>query len=805
VSERSTLRLAVLGVLLLSMVLTLVGRLFFLQVVSADVYTQRASASHFRYVVTPATRGLILDQLGRPLVSNRTSLVVSVDRTALSKQKDKGYAVLNRLAKALGTSYFAVRDKLLICGTKGASKPPVCWNGSPYQPIPVAKDISQDLALLIMEKRSDYPGVSAGLEAVRKYDFPDGANAAHILGYLGPVTDAELTAQKAQQQAAGSTDETQLQRTDLIGRSGLESEYDAELRGTPGVKKLSVDLSTAVLGTVGETQPTPGDYLVTNIDSQLQTVVEQQLYQAILRARSQTLKGTSTHYKGDSGAAVVLDVTNGHVLAMASWPTYDPSVWVGGISKTEYAALTDPAANTPLISRAYQGVFVPASTFKIVSASAALQNGYSQDHVFDCPASLTFGGKTFNNFEGEAPGAVSLTKGLAVSCDTMWYQVARDYWVADGALKAVHPTDAIENMAKSYGYGKRTGIDLPGETRGRVGGRAYKTALNSQLHDAWCKRAVTGYPEVKDVARATYLKALAANNCNYGGIYQVGDAVNLAIGQGDTGVTPLQVATAYGALANGGTIFQPQVAKGLVSSSGKVVKTFKPVVAGKLPVSAANMAFLRNAFSQVTSQPYGTGYNPFQGFPLSQIPIAAKTGTGQASNNQQSTSWFSTFAPANNPKYAVVMMVSQGGTGAGTSAPSVRKIYEALYGVTGSTVDPSKSVLVGGAPSSKLPTVRSDGTPVYPGMPSTVVTPAAAPGTSATASSSATSSASPSTPASQSASPTSDAASPNPNPSGTSSGALLGLPVLLTGGLVGRRARRRRRSTAAAEIRLWSS
>ncbi len=784
-SERSSLRLAVLGVLILSLLVTMVGRLFFLQVVSADVYTQKASDNRIREVVTPATRGLILDQLGRPLVANKTSLVVSVDRTEVASQKDKGTAVLTRLAKALGTTYTALSYKLELCGKTAHAKPPICWNGSPYQPIPVAKDITQDLALTIMEKRSDYPGVTAGLEAIREFPSPFGVNAAHILGYLGPVTDNELAAQKAARAAGGQTaTESLLRRTDLIGRAGLESQYDDALRGTPGIKQLAVDQAAAVVGTVGETQPTPGDYLVTNIDARLQSVVETQLQDAILRARSQTDKNSGKHYKGDSGAAVVLDVTNGHVLAMASYPSYDPGVWTGGISAKEYTSLTAPVSNYPLISRAMQGQFVPASTFKIVSASAALQHGYTANQIYNCPSFVMVGNRKFSNFEGEAPGPVDLAKGLAVSCDTMWYQIAYDMWLRDGGNTPIaRPLDPIEKMAKSYGYGRTTGIDLPSESRGRVGGRSFKTALNAQLHDAWCVRAKTGYPEIAttDPRRANTLKAYAVENCATGGLFRGGDSVNLAIGQGDTVVTPLQVATAYAALANGGTIWQPQVAKGLIGTNGKVVKIFKPKKTGTLPVSQANLAFLRSAFSQVTSKPYGTGYNPFKGFPLAQIPVAAKTGTGQASNGQQSTSWFSTFAPANNPKYAVVMMVSQGGTGAGTSAPSVRKIYEAIYGITGSTIDPAKSVLAGGAPATKLPTVRSDGTPVYPGMPSTASK--AKPAATATASATAPATAS-------------------PKPSSTSSG-FLALPVLLGGGLVGRRARRRRRP-AGAGFRLWS-
>lgn len=766
-SERSSLRLAVLGILLGSLLLTMVGRLFFLQVVSADVYTQQASDNRIREVVSPATRGLILDQAGRPLVANRTSLVVSVDRTEIAKQKDDGKAVLTRLAKALGTTYTALSYKLELCGPTAHEKPPICWNGSPYQPIPVAKDISQALALTIMEKRSDYPGVTAGLEAVREFPAPYGVNAAHLLGYLGPVSDDELAAQKAAREAGQTVPlESTLRRTDLVGRAGLEAEYDEALRGIPGIKQLAVDQSAAVVGTVGETESKPGDYVVTNIDARLQTVVEKQLLAAVERARATDARTGPGKYKADSAAAVVIDVTNGHVLAMASYPSYDPAVWVGGISSKEYTALTSKKANTPLLSRAIQGQFVPASTFKIVSAAAALQNGYSAYETYQCPGVLQVGNRKFSNFEGESPGPVDLAKGLAVSCDTMWYGIADTFWRKDGGLDPVaKPKDPFEKMAKSFGYGKRTGIDLPSESRGRVGGRAFKTALNEQLHDAWCQRAVTGYPEVAktDQKRATYLKALAKENCADGGVYRIGDAVNLSIGQGDTVVTPLQVAQAYAAVANGGTIYQPQVAKGIVGSDGKVVSLIKPKVTGKLPVTKAQIAFLRDAFSQVTSKPYGTGYNAFRGFPLDQIPVAAKTGTGQAARaGDQSTSWFATFAPADKPKYAVVMMVSQGGTGAGTSAPSVRKIYEAIYGIKGRTIDPSRSVLVGGAPSSTLPTIRKDGTPVYPEMPKAAApsTPAATPSTGATTS------------------------------TGTATSGFA-LPVLVLGGLLGRRARRR--------------
>ena len=334
-SERSSLRLAVLGILLGSLLLTMVGRLFFLQVVSADVYTQQASDNRIREVVSPATRGLILDQAGRPLVSNRTSLVVSVDRTEIGKQKDDGKAVLTRLAKALGTTYTALSYKLELCGPTAHEKPPICWNGSPYQPIPVAKDISQALALTIMEKRSDYPGVTAGLEAVREFPAPYGVNAAHLLGYLGPVSDDELAAQKAAREA-GQTVPPSRRCAAPTSSAGPGSRPSTTRRcaASPASSSSRSTSPPPSCGTVGETDSKPGDYVVTNIDARLQTVVEKQLLAAVERARATDARTGPGKYKADSAAAVVLDVTNGHVLAMASLPLVRPR-GVGGRHQLE--------------------------------------------------------------------------------------------------------------------------------------------------------------------------------------------------------------------------------------------------------------------------------------------------------------------------------------------------------------------------------------------------------------------------------------------------------------------------------------
>ena len=210
--------------------------------------------------------------------------------------------------------------------------------------------------------------------------------------------------------------------------------------------------------------------------------------------------------------------------------------------------------------------------------------------------------------------------------------------------------------------------------------------------------------------RADFYTALDKENCADGFRWREGDALNAAIGQGDTGVTPLQMAMVYSSIANGGTVYQPRVVKGIIGPEGKVVQEFAPVVKSKVDTPKSAIKFLQQTLPSVTTQ--GTGETPFQGFPLDQIPVASKTGSAQVTGSKVSTSWFASYAPANNPKYAVVMMVTQGGTGSKTSGPSVRKIYEGLFGIHGRSVNSANSVLVGGQPRAELPKVRPDGTPV---------------------------------------------------------------------------------------------
>ncbi len=706
-SRARSARLLAVGVFVLSLMVTLVARLFTVQVVGADGYRAAAATNREREIITPAVRGLVLDDRGRPLISNRSALVVSVSRTELLDSHDEGRALLHRLADVLGLPFETVWGRTQLCGTAGAPKAPICFNGAPYQPVPVAQDVAPRVALQIMERSEDFPGVTAELQAVRTIPEPFGVQAAHLLGYLGPVTDEEL---KASSQAARDG-RTELQRTDRVGRAGLEKQYDTALRGEPGVTTVGVDIRGRVTGTLSQVDPTAGNHLVTSIDAKVQAATERALRQGILAARQRQDPGGRGKLKADSGAAVVMDVRTGQIVAMASWPSYDPRVWLGGISDSELARLSDEKSGTPLVSRATQGLFPPASTFKVVSLPAAVQSGFDLHGTYECSSSYQVGNRAFHNYESEAYGRIDLHKAIVVSCDTIFYQFAYKTWLRLGGSKATSDArDPFVRMAKAYGLGQPTGIDLPGDSAGRIPDRAWKQAYWEATKDYYCGKARTGFPEVArtDPSRARFLTQLAKENCADGNVFRAGDAANFAIGQGDVTVTPLQMVRVYAAIANGGTLWTPHLGKAVVSPSGELVQRIAPHRAAKLPLRPDVLRFLQRALRDVVTS--GTGRGAFAGFP---VAVAGKTGTGEV-YGKQATAWFSSFAPASHPQYAVSVVVSQGGTGASTAAPIVRAIYSAIYGVRGSKIVPSKAALPGGRPPTALPSIRPDGTIVTP-------------------------------------------------------------------------------------------
>ncbi|MFL6070798.1 MAG: penicillin-binding protein 2 [Actinomycetes bacterium] len=702
-TDRSRTRLVVLQVLVLSLLAALVGRLWYMQVVAGHEYQAEASENRIREVVTPAVRGAILDDQGRPLVQNRTSLVVSVDRSVLLDQPDDGEDVVSKLSKVLDITKERLDRQLTLCGSPGAAKPPVCWNGSPYQPIPVAEDVKTSTALEVMERSEEFPGVTADMTAIRDYPKPFGARASQVLGYVGPISADELAAAEQEDGRRGST----YTSFDMVGKAGLETVYDDYLRGHPGVKKLAVDSAGNVTGTVAERDAVPGDYLVTSIDARVQHVVEDQLKAAIDRAHQAGVNGTESSYPANTGAAIVMEVDTGRVVAMASYPDYNPSMWVGGVSDKQYKKLSDEKSNYPLINRAISGEYAPASTFKIVTASAAAAAGFALNGAYQCSPQFVVPGssQTFTNFEAGMNETMTIGRALEVSCNTVFFGLAYDMYVNEGGLNAgANAPEYLMNTANSYGYGSPTGIDLPAEADGRVPDRAWRKQYWEDHKDYYCNFDDQAPPEDRN---NDYLRRLNAELCVDGYQMRPGDAILSAIGQGDVLATPIQVARAYSSIANGGTLYKPQVAKAVMSPDGKVVKKFKPKRQGKVGASEATIQYIQNALANVPVS--GSAAYRYTDFPLAQLPIAAKTGTGQV-YGKATTSWYASYAPANDPKFLVLMMVPEGGTGSGTSAPSVNEIYRALFGIDGMNVDPKQAILPHGRPVEELPTINPDGT-----------------------------------------------------------------------------------------------
>ncbi|MFB6718750.1 penicillin-binding protein 2 [Kribbella sp. NPDC056345] len=661
---KARLRLFVIGVLVFSLFCTLFARLWYMQVMSSADYTQAATQNHTRQVLVPAPRGTIVDAKGRTLVGNRVSLVITVDRSVLAKLPDQQQTqVIARLAKVLGQTPKELKDRTMLCGEPGASKPPRCWNGTPYQPIPVAKDVSEQVAIEVMERREDFPGVAADSQTLRAYPAPYRVNAAHILGYLSPITTEEL--EKIDESGQDSVPH----RSDLVGRAGVERTYDAMLRGAPGVKDVIVDAVGYTTGVEKQTAPTPGATVVSSIDARIQASVETQLRGALLTARKQYDKITKRNYVADSGAAVVMDTKTGRIVAMASYPNYDPGVWVGGISQSELDALYSPKSGTPLVSRALQGQLAPGSTFKPITTAAALGAGYSTKTRLDCSSFLEVGDRRFKNYESASYGMIGFDRALSISCDTFFYRIAYALWLKEGGNSGdINARDPLVEMAKKFGLGTPTGIDLPGEVSGRIADRKWKKEYYDSQKDYYCKLASN-----PPAGTSAFLKQFSREFCVDGYRYRAGDAVNFSIGQGDTTITPVQLAVVYSALSNGGTLYEPRVVASWRGANGKN-HVIKPTVKAKLPVSASNLRYIDKGLKETARS--GTAAWKFAGFPLDTIPIRAKTGTAEVFG-KQTTSWMAAYTD----RYAVVMMLSQAGTGSGAGGEAVRKIYETLYDI----------------------------------------------------------------------------------------------------------------------------
>jgi penicillin-binding protein 2 len=681
-------RLVVLYVVTVAMLAVLGGRLWYVQVMNGPQFKTLAAQSQSRTVVVPALRGEILDDNGDAFVTNQTSLVISVNMMQLSKQPDGGSAVLRQLGKLLGVSYNVLKAKTTLC-TKGV-KPP-CWTGSPYQPIPVDEHVTGQVALQVMEEPDVYTGVTAQVQPVTSYPMPNGADPAQVLGYLQPITSQEV--------AKRHLTVTGFSQVDLVGQAGLEAQYDQQLRGVSGTQSVSVNAAGDVTGTQGKVAPKPGDDLITSINAKIQLVAQNALSDAINRSR-----GSGNNV--GQGAAIV-ETTGGRIVAMASYPNYNPNVWTNGVTQSEVKSLFGPATSSgtastgaPVMNYDTQGQYSPGSTFKIVSTAVAVHNGFSINGQYNCPAVYKIDGHSYANDGEPDMGPISFQRALIASCDTVYYEIGYQMWRHDNesADFKASPNGPLQKMQAgelNWGFGKPTGIDLPSEASGTVPTRQWLYWLwkdNAFKGQDWCKNGKKN---------GSYLQQIDYQDCQSGYMWEPGLAAIAAIGQGYISSSPLQLANAYVALANGGTLYSPRIGEALVSTSGKVVQNINPPVIGHVQASQSTLSYIRNALAGVVTQ--GTAQSAFGGFPLGKVCVAGKTGTAEAFG-AKSTSVFASFAPCQNPQYVVVVMLPDSGYGADAAAPAVRQIYDGIYGLEG-----QKAAAPNGQVPTSLPKLKRAG------------------------------------------------------------------------------------------------
>jgi penicillin-binding protein 2 len=499
--------------------------------------------------------------------------------------------------------------------------------------IPLKEDVNKRIRTYLEEHTLDYPGIEVTDEQLR--DYPQGDLAAHVLGHIGSISLEQLKTQHFKGYSGG----------DIVGVDGLEYTYDKWLRGRDGVAKVEVDAQghpKQGADVPGGRLAESGDTLVTTIDSKVQKAAQEALIKGI------DLAHADGEYDANGGAAVVLDVKNGDVLAMASYPTFNPKIWVGGISQKDYVkTFVRKKENYPQINRATSETKAVGSTFKPITAIAGLEEGViSTSETVWCP-----GYYISPHDQGDPPhkfpcwatsghGNLDLVGALTQSCDVYFYHLGDLFWARKGT--------ALEDWAKRLGFGELTGVDLPGEAMGRVPTPAWR---QKYFKTDWDKQ------------------------------WRPGDSINLAVGQGDFEATPLQLATAYAAVANGGKIVTPHLGLKIVDPAGQTVRNLEPThPARKVEISQDTLSAVRHGLYEAAHDTAGTSAPIFYNY---KVDVSGKTGTAevwdQTRKNYVNYAWYASYAPSDDPKYAVVVMIERGGHGASTAAPATRMIYDALF------------------------------------------------------------------------------------------------------------------------------
>jgi len=595
-SSGFALRVAILGGVALVMFAVIFFRLWYLQVLSGDKYLVEANNNRIREIRVTAPRGQILDRNGHVLVENRTSLALQLNPQKLPGNAGERRAELTRLGHAAGIPLRRMRrdmhDQLKVLASA---------------PVTLQRDVNYDLVYYLQEHQANFPGVAVQRIFVRRYR--DGTLGAHLFGNVGEIDSKELKEPRYKGLKPG----------DQIGQDGVEYTYDRYLRGRDGQTRVQVDSLGRPTpgGQLSAVPPKPGDNLQLSIDSGVQAAGESGLASL-----------------GLPGAFVAMDVRNGQVLGLGSNPTFDPSVFTKPITQSQYKQLTSNTTDAPLTDRAIRGLYPTGSTFKPITAMAALTGGVITPATpITDTGGLTVGGITFHNAGGGAYGTLSLPSALQVSDDVFFYTLGLRM---NGTLQ-------LQKWAHRLGIGTPTGIDLPGESAGLLPTPAWRNRLY--------RKKLTDRP------------------------WSAGDNINLAVGQGDVQVDPLQLADAYAAIGNGGTLLRPHVGMQVVDTAGRVVQELNPSPRRHIAINPGYRSAILDGLHMAAQSPGGTSYAVFGGFP---VPVAGKTGTAQRTG-QADQSWYSVLAPYPNPRVVVTVTIERGGFGVDSAAPVAEQILSQYF------------------------------------------------------------------------------------------------------------------------------
>jgi len=634
------LRVAIMVGIAVVLFAIILFRLWFLQILSGQQFVAQANDHRLHSLTIVAPRGSIVDRHGEALVENRPGLAVGM--RLMDVPAGELDTEMVRLARVVHTRPAKLRKAIMdhlrpSWPPVTADNPPMTWADVVAQDIVgldlaiVKEDVDKRDVSYILEHAQAFPGVEIQKNYLRSY--PGGSLAAHVLGHVGEISAEQLEEKRFKGYSAG----------DVVGVEGLEWTYDHWLRGRDGVAKLEVDAHgrpTQGGPVPGGRLPEPGDTLVTTIDAKVQAKAEEALRYAIDLAHS------DGRYRAAGAAALVLDVKTGEVIAMASYPTFDPSVWVAGISPKEYKQLLDKQANYPQLNRAIMEQKAVGSTFKVVDAVAGLEElpispytTYFCDGSFKPPIATD---KTvWNCWLPGGHGWLNMVQAITQSCDVYFYNLGYLFYQAPGT--------PLADWAGRFGMGKPTGIDVPGEVAGRVPTPDWRRSyFESEVDKLWTP----------------------------------GNSINLAIGQGDLEATPVQLAVTYAAIANGGFVVQPHIGKQVVDAQGKMVRDLQAAKPRKVDIASSTLDVVRRGLYEAANSATGTSSAVFAGYP---VQVAGKTGTAEVFGGDD-YAWYASYAPADDPKYAVIVMVEQGGHGGTVAAPATRLIYDALFKVKSAKV-----------------------------------------------------------------------------------------------------------------------